>query len=922
MAKTYIPNDPLFAQQWHLLNNGQDIMGRPQDPNAYRNDINVTGVWPDYTGEGVVVAVMDNGFQASHPDLAPNYLAEKSYYLTKNTPGQIDGDHGTATMGLIIGADNTIGGVGVAFGAQGIGYTTDGAVARSGLAEIDNFTTDFIKAVPRMLADGVDVMSNSWGMPLRPKPFQDAAKQGLYDAALTSLVSQGRDGLGTVVLFAAGNDTTISNQLKHNTNFAPTTSLPGAIVIGAATASGQATDYSIPGASVLVAAPGSGSKTQPSNPDAYTAPSIVTTDLLGTAGLNKTPDGDYTNLFDPATSSAGFTGTSAATPIAAGVVALMLQANPDLGYRDVQEILAYSAKAPASAADWHTNGATDWNGGGHLYDDHLGFGHIDALAAVRLAETWHKQSTYDNAVTSKQSLSGDASALILAAGESRDITVRFDDVIRVQHALLSINAAVFGGDPISSLADVTISLTGPDGKTKDVFMDPSYYDFMQIDGPLNFTFDTVHHWGELSNAGLWTVSIKNSSDAQLAIYSDLTLLGDKPSAGQTFIYTDDYARLGGSEAGRAVLSAEGINAINAAAVTSDTSIDLSSHLAHIAGVYTTLDPASLFGTLITGDGNDSLVGDASDNLFISGRGINSIVGGGGVDTLQLLKGIADYSQVQWGNDILLAGSASNDAVQGIAKFVFADGTLTLGTNVLVNDVFYATANRDVLASGIDTDTHYDLYGWKEGRDPNAWFSTVSYLANHADVRAAHVNPLTYYNDVGWKNGDDPSAWFDTTLYLKLNPDVAAAGVDPLAHFLAYGEAEGREVRPVVDSSHLINGAFDPTFYKLANPDVALSGMDAFAHWLQYGMAEGRNPDAYFDTSFYLAHNPDVAAAGVDPLQHYLNYGWKEGRDPSSAFDTEGYLAAYADVKESGMDPLVHYLQFGIAEGRHATWDLA
>ncbi|MEP9368817.1 S8 family serine peptidase [Xanthobacter sp. VNH20] len=894
MTKTYIPSDPLFALQWHLLNTGQNIFGLPQDPNAYHNDINVIPVWPDYTGEGVEVAVLDGGFQATHPDLAPNYLTDKSYSFLTSGAGLPQ--HGTATLGLVIAADNDIGGVGVAFGAKGIGYT------------FGSPGSTFIRAVNRILLDGADVMSNSWVW--ENNLASAATERSMFDGAMISLVQIGREGLGTVALFAAGND----RARGVDTNGTLSTSSPYAITVAAANVDGTVSSYSTPGASILVAAPGSGE----SSGSAKDLPSIVTTDLLGTAGYNKTANGDYTDLYGAG--SVGFNGTSAATPIVAGVVALMLQANPKLGYRDVQEILAYSARTPQGVTTWSANGAADWNGGGHLYSNDLGFGEVNALAAVRLAETWTKQSTYDNMTTAKAQFLPDDDPfginLTIAAGETKSYSVSFSDVMRVQHVLLTIELYVTSNNPTTGL---DISLTGPGGSGPSSLLHASD----TISGSTNhLVFDTVHNWGQISTAGEWTLTISNLGSSTLTIDAALDLLGDKPSAGQTFIYTDDYARLGGSEAGRTVLSAEGINAINAAAVTSDTSIDLSSHLAHIAGVYTTLDPASLFGTLITGDGNDSLVGDASDNLFISGRGINSIVGGGGVDTLQLLKGIADYSQVQWGNDILLAGSASNDAVQGIAKFVFADGTLTLGTNVLVNDVFYATANRDVLASGIDTDTHYDLYGWKEGRDPNAWFSTVSYLANHADVRAAHVNPLTYYNDVGWKNGDDPSAWFDTTLYLKLNPDVAAAGVDPLAHFLAYGEAEGREVRPVVDSSHLINGAFDPTFYKLANPDVALSGMDAFAHWLQYGMAEGRNPDAYFDTSFYLAHNPDVAAAGVDPLQHYLNYGWKEGRDPSSAFDTEGYLAAYADVKESGMDPLVHYLQFGIAEGRHATWDLA
>ena len=67
----------------------------------------------------------------------------------------------------------------------------------------------------------------------------------------------------------------------------------------------------------------------------------------------------------------------------------MLEANPDLGYRDVQEILALSARQiDAGLAGWDTNGATNWNGGGHMVSHDFGFGLVDAHAAVRLAETW------------------------------------------------------------------------------------------------------------------------------------------------------------------------------------------------------------------------------------------------------------------------------------------------------------------------------------------------------------------------------------------------------------------------------------------------------------------------------------------------------------------------------------------------------
>jgi hypothetical protein len=91
----------------------------------------------------------------------------------------------------------------------------------------------------------------------------------------------------------------------------------------------------------------------------------------------------------------------------------------------------------------------------------------------------------------------------------------------------------------------------------------------------------------------------------------------------------------------------------------------------------------------------------------------------------------------------------------------------------------------------DADQHFMQTGWKEGRNPDAFFDTKAYLATYADVAAAGVNPLTHYDQSGWKEGRDPSVNFDTKSYLSHYPDVAAAHLDPLAHFLQSGLQEGR-----------------------------------------------------------------------------------------------------------------------------------
>jgi VCBS repeat-containing protein len=109
--------------------------------------------------------------------------------------------------------------------------------------------------------------------------------------------------------------------------------------------------------------------------------------------------------------------------------------------------------------------------------------------------------------------------------------------------------------------------------------------------------------------------------------------------------------------------------------------------------------------------------------------------------------------------------------------------------------FYKAKNPDVVAAGIDPYAHFQAYGWKEGRDPSAYFDVAGYLNTYTDVKAAGLNPLDHYHSNGWKEGRNPSPAFDTTKYLDANPDVKNAGLDPLWHFLAYGSGEGRVAHP-------------------------------------------------------------------------------------------------------------------------------
>ncbi|KQP63962.1 hypothetical protein ASF52_20405 [Methylobacterium sp. Leaf112] len=112
--------------------------------------------------------------------------------------------------------------------------------------------------------------------------------------------------------------------------------------------------------------------------------------------------------------------------------------------------------------------------------------------------------------------------------------------------------------------------------------------------------------------------------------------------------------------------------------------------------------------------------------------------------------------------------------------------------------FYLLSYSDVAVEAAKTGdsfayarNHFEQYGWKEGRDPNAVFEAQAYLNAYTDVAGANINPLTHYDQYGWKEGRDPSVGFDSSNYLKAYGDVTLVGLNPMQHFLQYGLYEGR-----------------------------------------------------------------------------------------------------------------------------------
>lgn len=601
------PDDPLVPRQWHLG-------GEPG-----RVDIDVRRVWPDHDGRGVDVGIWDDGIDYRHPDLRPSY-DRRLHVAVDGTPIDPapegpDSMHGTAVAGLIAAARNGVGTVGVAYGAKiaGVDIIYDPVGA-----------TNLVRTLESL--GRFDVTNHSWTL----APFAANVADRTWDAffdAWTLSARGGRGGLGTVNVVAAGNG---RGEGRH-TNDSGMTGTPEVIAVGAVGGDGFVSATSTPGPGLLISAPGE---------------AIWTTDRRGGAGYSDgrepdNPDANYTQAF---------AGTSAATPIVSGVVALMLDANPRLGWRDVQEILALSARRVGSgigaAPDgselfgWQVNGATNWNGGGLHFSNDYGFGLVDALAAVRLAETWTGRRTSADFIDVFADVWSGNRLVPDEPDGGVAITLRSDDAVEIEAVRLLLEVRD------GSLGDHEIRLVSPSG-TESVLATAG------VPGR-----PSTQDWVYLSNAfrgetafGDWRVEVVDRTPGGEATLTRarLELFGAAPAAADRFVLTDELSDLAGAGFGHARTledSDGGRDVVNAASVGTASRIDLGAGRALVDGVALRLVGIE---DAVGGDGADRITGGAGANRLSGGRGDDLLRGGGGSDRL------ADGA----GSDVL-AGGAGRD----------------------------------------------------------------------------------------------------------------------------------------------------------------------------------------------------------------------------------------------------------------------
>ncbi|XP_041353839.1 endoprotease bli-like [Gigantopelta aegis] len=461
--------DPFYKDQWYINNVGQSGGKVGLDLNvmiAWQNNIN---------GTGVVVCILDDGVDHGHLDLVDNYDPKASMDFNDLTdkkkdpmPNKMDphNSHGTRCAGEIASkAGNNVCGVGVAFGARIGGVRIlDGTVTDSLEAASLNFNINYI-----------DIFSASWG-PTDDGKTMDAPKH-FAALALEHGAKFGRGGKGTLYAWATGNG-------GHNHDDCGADGYVSSIYtmsFGSSTDMGRRPYFMENCTSTLAVVPCGGEEVKGEEKlNSRIKLKVVTTDVDNKCIEN-------------------FQGTSSAAPLAAGCLALILQANAALTWRDMQHIVVRGSRIPSVDTSWVINGA-------HLHVSHsFGFGVMDCGEMVRLALDWQMVPQQHMCYYTRQGIYKE----IPGQGYTEDYIYVYDGCVndahsgidRLEHVQISIKV------DHHRRGDIQIFLTSPSG-TRSEMLSPRSNDASTAG--LDFTFMTVHCWMEQPR-GVWRLEVHSNS---------------------------------------------------------------------------------------------------------------------------------------------------------------------------------------------------------------------------------------------------------------------------------------------------------------------------------------------------------------------------------------------------------------------------
>ena len=373
-SSAYIPTDTLFDRQWHL----RSLEAADLDVNA---DVAAVDAWDVTRGErGIVIAVLDDGFDLGHPDFtgAGKVVHPKDYVDGDANPFPVKAEndyHGTPCAGVALAEENGTGVVGIAPGCAFMPVRFPLSADDDTMWEIFDF-----------VGQRADVISCSWG----PPPVYAPLGQLLVNKFQSLAASGGPRKKGCVIVFAAGNYNAPLVDMA-NTGFVwrhPDHGLvnttgailngnaahPDVIAVSASTSLNRKAAYSNWGEEIAVCAPSN--NFHPLDPQAYVPGRGIWTTDNEQFGYGFTGGSRFTGRFG---------GTSSATPLVAGVAALVISANPQLTAREVKQILQDTAdKIQDNQPDPvlnHTKGTYDANG----HSEWFGFGKVNAAQAVARA---------------------------------------------------------------------------------------------------------------------------------------------------------------------------------------------------------------------------------------------------------------------------------------------------------------------------------------------------------------------------------------------------------------------------------------------------------------------------------------------------------------------------------------------------------
>ncbi|KAM6984828.1 proprotein convertase subtilisin/kexin type 5 [Aplochiton taeniatus] len=447
-------NDPQWGNLWYIHCGA----GSPSCP----SHMNIEGAWSrGHTGKGVVVSILDDGLDREHPDLRPNYDPSASYDVIGNDPDPSPrqgsspaNDHGTRCAGIIAAAgNNSECSVGIAFNAR-IG----------GIRMLDGDVTDMVEAQSLgFRQQHIDIYSASWGPEDNGRTLEGPGP--LARLALENGIRIGRHGRGSVFVWASGNGGRSGDHCSCD-GYA---SSVYTISISSATQAGGRPAYLEQCSSTLATAYGDGG---------------VESSKMVTLGLKRSCNKEHL-------------GTSVSAPMAAGVIALALDANPLLTWRDVQHLIVRTSQADhLDAPDWLTNGA------GYKVSHLYGFGLLDAESLVTEAQKWRQvppQHVCKEGAPTQHSRTIRPGAVLSSVYESSGCSDQpRRRVVYVEHVTVLVTMGH------GRRGDLALTLTSPWGTASQLLANRPHDH--STEGFSGWEFMTTHCWGERA-AGKWRLDI-------------------------------------------------------------------------------------------------------------------------------------------------------------------------------------------------------------------------------------------------------------------------------------------------------------------------------------------------------------------------------------------------------------------------------